>query len=106
MSNGRVLASASIASTRRAKRRGLIGQRSINTALVLEDCHWIHTIGVRCPIDVAYLASDGLVLKMQRISPLRVPRPVFGARTVIEAQAGSFERWSLNLGDFVEVRRS
>jgi uncharacterized membrane protein (UPF0127 family) len=32
--------------------------------------------------------------------------PVREARTVVEAKAGSFERWGLKVGDVVEVRRT
>jgi len=30
--------------------------------------------------------------------------PVWKARSVIEAEAGSFERWGLHVGDRVEIR--
>lgn len=104
VSDGRVLASADVANTPRARRRGLIGQRSVTTAMVLEDCRWIHTIGVKCALDVAYLNADGAVIKMQRIAPMRIPLPVKDSRLVIETQAGSFERWGLQLGAVVELR--
>jgi len=104
VSDGRVLASADVANTPRARRRGLIGQHSVTTALVLENCHWIHTIGVKCSLDVAYLDKDGSVIKMQRIAPMRVPLPVTKSRMVLEASAGSFERWGLQLGDVIELR--
>lgn len=104
VSDGRVLASADVANTRRARRQGLIGQRSVTAALVLDRCRWIHTIGVKCALDVAYLNADGVVIKMQRVAPMRIPPPVAKSRTVIEALAGSFERWGLQLGDVIELR--
>ena len=104
VSDGRVLASANIAKTPRARRHGLIGQQTITTALVLDHCRWIHTIGVKCALDVAYLDESGAVVKMQRVAPNRLARPVTAARLVIEASAGSFERWGLHLGDVIEVR--
>lgn len=106
VSDGRVLASADVANTRRARRHGLIGQQSVTTALVLDRCRWIHTIGVKRALDVAYLNADGVVIKMQRVAPMRVPLPVTKSRTVIEALAGSFERWGLQLGDVIEVRQT
>lgn len=104
VSNGRVLASANVANTPRARRRGLIGQRSVTTPLVLDNCRWIHTIGVKCFLDIAYLNAEGSVIKMQRLAPLRVPLPVTKSRLVVEASAGSFERWGLQLGDVIELR--
>lgn len=104
VSDGRVLASADVANTPQARRRGLIGQRAVTTALVLDNCRWIHTIGVKCSLDVAYLDAEGTVIKMQRLSPWRVPLPVTKARLVVEAAAGSFERWGLQLGDIIELR--
>ena len=67
--DARVLASAEVADTRRARRRGLIGRDSMEGALVIAPCRWIHTIGMKFPIDVAYLDPDGVVVKtiqMQR----------------------------------------
>ena len=106
VSDGRVLASADVANTARARRRGLIGQSSVTTALVLDNCRWIHTIGVRCALDIAYLDADSTVIKMQRLVPRRVPLPVRRSRAVIEAPAGSFERWGLHIGDVIEVRHT
>lgn len=104
VSDGRVLASADVANTRRTRRRGLIGQQSVTTALVLDNCHWIHTVGVKCVLDVAYLNADGAVIKIQHVRPMRIPLPVSKSHLVIEASAGSFERWGLQLGDVIEVR--
>lgn len=104
VSDGRVLASANVASTPRARRHGLIGQHSVTTALVLDRCRWIHTIGVKCALDVAYLDEGGVIVKMQRVAPMRIPLPVTKSRFVIEASAGSFERWGIHLGDVIEVR--
>lgn len=104
VSDARVLASAEVARDRRAKGRGLLGRTSVDGALVLEGCRWIHTIGMRIPIDVAYLDPEGVVVKIVRMAPNRIGAPVRAARTVIEAEAGAVERWGLHLGDVVEVR--
>ena len=104
VSDGRVLASADVAKTARARRRGLIGKNTVTTAMVLVNCRWIHTIGVKCALDIAYLDADSKVIKIQRLSPMRVSLPVSKSATIVEASAGSFERWGLHLGDVVEVR--
>ncbi len=104
VSDARVFASADVASNRSARRNGLLGRDGFEGALVLRPCRWIHTIGLRFPLDVAYLDGEGVVVKTVRMPRYRVGAPVWRARTVIEAQAGAFERWGLHVGDVVEVR--
>lgn len=101
---GRVLASAQCTTTRAERRRGLIGRHDVPEPLVISPCRWVHTMGVRTPLDVAYLDAAGTVLRTERLRPGRVAAPVAKARTVIEAGAGAFGRWPLQVGDVVEVR--
>ncbi len=106
VAHGRVLASAAVAESRRERRRGLIGEPDPEFSLVIPRCRWVHSVGMRCALDVAYLNDESRVMKVQRLAPMRLPLPVIGAHTVVEAKAGSFERWGLKLGDVVEVRRT
>jgi hypothetical protein len=105
VAQGRVLASATVADTRAQRRRGMLGQKHPEFALVLPNCRWVHTIGMRCALDVAYLDDESRVMKVQQLSPMRLPLPVLAAHSVVEAPAGSFERWGVRVGDIVEVRR-
>lgn len=104
VSEGHVLASAQRAEGRRARARGLLGRTGIGGALVLEPCRWVHTVGMRFAIDVAYLDADGTVLKITQMRPHRVGAPVRHAHAVVEAEAGAFARWGLKVGDQVELR--
>ncbi len=104
VSQGRVLASAEVATDRRTRRRGLLGRDSVEGALVLRPCRWVHTVGMRFPIDVAYVDDDGVVVKTIHMHRHRVGVPVFRASTVIEATEGAFARWGLRVGDVVEIR--
>ena len=106
VSDGRVLASADVAETRRSRRVGLLGKTTTDTALVITPCSWVHSLGMRFPLDVAYVDAQGTVLRAARLSPWRVGPLVRGSHFVIEAKAGSFERWGLAPGDTVEVRSS
>ena len=99
-----MLASAEVAETRRDRRRGLLGRTSLDGALVLRDCRWIHTLGMHFPLDVAYVGTDGVVLKTVRMSCHRVGMPVRGAAMTVEAEAGAFVRWGLQAGNVVELR--
>lgn len=106
VSDGRVLASADVADTPRTRRVGLLGKSSTETALVIQPCSWVHTLGMRFALDVAYVDRDGVVVKVSHLSPWRVGAPVRGSKYVIEAASGSFERWGLHVGATVEVRSS
>lgn len=104
VSAGRVLASAELLRTHRQRAQGLVGRAEPEGAVALQPCRWVHSVGMRYALDVAYLDRRGSVIKITRLQPHRVCAPVFGARTVIEAGAGSFARWGLHIGDTVEVR--
>jgi len=104
VSDARVLASAEVSSNRAARRRGLLKRDSLDGAFVIDRCRWIHTIGMRFPIDVAYLDSDDIVIKTIQMSRNRLGIPVWRARSVIEAESGAFARWGLHVGDKVELR--
>lgn len=104
VSGGRVVASAEVAATRAERRRGLLGRDGLEGALVIERCRWVHTLGMRFPIDVAYLAHDGTVVKIATMARWQVAMPVAGASRVVEAQGGAFARWGVRVGDRLELR--
>ncbi|HTH06940.1 MAG TPA: DUF192 domain-containing protein [Ilumatobacteraceae bacterium] len=104
VSDGHVLASAERAEGRRARTRGLLGRDGVEGAFVIAPCRWVHTVGMRFAIDVAYLDATGVVLKTVRMKPNRLGAPLLHARTVVEAEAGAFARWELGVGDQIEVR--
>jgi uncharacterized protein len=103
--DGLVMASAEVASERTSRNKGLLGRDGFEGALVIEGCRWIHTVGMKFPLDVAYLDADGNVLKTVRMHRNRVGAPVLRARSVIEAEAGAFARWGLHVGLVIELRR-
>ena len=104
VTEGRVLASCESATDRKARRRGLLGRDGIEGALVLRNCRWVHTLGMRFAVDVAYLDQTGIVVKTVHMRRHRVGAPVWRARSVVEAQEGAFGRWGLRVGDVVELR--
>jgi uncharacterized membrane protein (UPF0127 family) len=106
LSDGRVLCSLEVASTHAARRHGLLGRDGTGGALLIDRCRWVHTVGMRFALDVAYLDREGNVLKTVRMLPQRVGLPMVRARSVVEAEAGAFARWGLHVGDHLEVRHS
>jgi len=104
VSNGTVLASAERADSHRDRAKGLLGRDGIEGAMVLTGTRWVHTFGMHFAIDVAHLAGDGTVLHLATHPPHRIGVLVWKARSVVEAEAGAFERWGLKVGDVVELR--
>lgn len=107
--NGQVVAEAEIAADAGARTRGLLGRDGMDekgnaSVLVLEPAGWIHTLGMRFAIDVAYVDRRGLVLSFRTMKPWRMGLPRLRSRRVLEAAAGSFARWNLKAGDRVEVK--
>ena len=102
--DGEVLASLEIAESRRDRRRGLLGRDGIEGAILLRPARSVHTVGMRFPIDVAFCDADLRVLRVVRMPRHRVSRVVWRSRAVIEAEAGSFDRWQLRPGDELEVK--
>lgn len=102
--DGEVLASAQLATTARARMRGLLGRNEFEGALVLRPCRQVHTWGMRFPIDVAFCTGDGVVLHATTMRPWRLSRVVRRAKFAVEAPAGSFERWRLRPLDVLEVK--
>jgi uncharacterized membrane protein (UPF0127 family) len=104
VSEGRALASAMRATSRRHRRRGLLGVDSIDQPLVIDPCNWVHTVGMKAPIDVVYVAHDQRVIAMHTMRPWRIGPYEKKAHIVVEAAAGSIERWNLHVGEKLEVR--
>ena len=102
--DGDVLATAEVADTPRARRRGLTGRDSFEGALVIRPCRHVHTARMRFAIDVALCDANGRVLHIETLAPWRVSRLFRNTAVVVEAEAGAFERWKLAVGDTIEIR--
>ena len=105
MVGNRVVASLEIASTRRERRRGLSGRDGLEGALLLERTRSVHSLGMRFPIDVAHCDAEMRVLRVTTMRTNRVGFIVPKARSVIEAEAGSFRRWGVAPGVELEIRQ-
>jgi len=101
---GTVLAAAEVMDGFGGRARGLLGRTGYEGAMVLPGTRSVHTFGMRFPVDVAFCDRALLVLDTARVVPLRMTLPRRGCRTVIEAEAGAFERWGLRAGDKLELR--
>lgn len=101
--NGRRIA-VEVAETRAARRRGLLGRASVDGgALLITKCRSVHTLGMRFAIDVAHLDASMRIVRARTMSPRRIGVVVLRARHVLEADAGAFDRWNLQVGDQLRV---
>jgi hypothetical protein len=101
---GDVLAAAEVAETFAQRSRGLLGKSSFDGALILPRTRSVHTFGMRFAVDVAVCNKDMVVVGVTTLRPWRMSLPRRGGRSVVEAQAGAFERWGLRVGDQLELR--
>ena len=102
--DGDVLAAAEVATGPGLRAKGLLGRRSYEGALVLPRTRAVHTVGMRFPVDVAFCDRELVVVGVTTMRPGRIGVPRRRGRTVIEAEAGAFARWGLQVGDRLELR--
>jgi uncharacterized membrane protein (UPF0127 family) len=102
--DGAVLASLEVAGSRAARARGLLGRDSLDGVLLLDGVRSVLTFGMRFPIDVLFCDGEGRVLHVATLRRHRVTRPVWRAARALEAEAGSFARWGVAVGDLIELR--
>ncbi|MDQ0992799.1 DUF192 domain-containing protein [Streptomyces sp. V3I7] len=92
-----------IASSYRARTKGLLGRDSIDGAMLLSPANSIHTFRMRIPIDVAYLDRHLTVIAVRTMPPGRLGRPRLRSRHVLEAEAGAMAGWGLGVGARVSI---
>ncbi|HWO56179.1 MAG TPA: DUF192 domain-containing protein [bacterium] len=97
------------AGTSQQRRRGWLGRASVapDEAIYLTPCEGVHTIGMRFPIDVAFLGADGRVLATQHgLKPWRISKLVFRAAGVLELSPGRLRATGAEVGDLIEFEET
>ena len=92
-----------IAATPRQRMRGLLGRDGITGVLLLQPARSVHTFRMRFAVDVAYLDAHMNVLAVETLAPNRVGHRHRRTRQILEAEAGSFERWGLAPGSQLSI---
>jgi len=78
--------------------RGLLGRPplQVDQALLITSCSSIHTIGMKYPIDLAFLDKDWEIKKIVKsLVPWRMASS-FGSNMVLEMPSGTIEKLNLN----------
>lgn len=99
----RVTVPLELATSYRARTKGLLGRDTIDGAILLSPANSIHTFRMRVPVDVAYLDRDLRVLTVVTMAPDRLGLPRLRSRHVLESAAGAMAGWGLRAGVRVEV---
>jgi len=102
--DGRVVCERCVVADRAHRRmRGLLGRRGLKPGegMVLRPAWNVHTAFMRFPIDVVFLDSDQVVVRLERDVPPWRTVSCRGAREVVELASGECERRGLEVGDRV-----
>ena len=96
-----IVSSLEVARTRAERRRGLLGRDGLasGAALMITPCHAIHTVGMRFPIDVAFLDRERRVRRIVRDLPSWRIVVCFRAFDTLECAAGALSPDVLQVGD-------
>ena len=102
--DGDVLCAAEVATSLAQRSKGLLGRKGYEGALVLHHTRSVHSLGMRFALDVAFLDRNLVVVGVTHLPPWRMALPRRRGRSVLEAEAGAFDRWALRKGDCLELR--
>lgn len=92
----------------RERMRGLLGRDLLadQQALWITPCNAVHTVGMRMPIDVVFLAADGTVLAVHHVVRRNRWRAHWRARAVLELAAGRAVALALQRGQVLEFEEA
>jgi len=87
------------------RKRGLLGREALNptAGIYLTPCEWIHTFGMKFPIDVAFISPKGRILAIHHgLKPYRLSRIVLSAEGALELAAGRLRATGTQIGDQIQ----
>ena len=86
------------ARTRRERNVGLLGTDSIDGALWITRCNWVHCFRMRHTIDVVYVGRRGKVVAVTTMPPNRMGMPRLLAKAAVEMRQGEAARLGICKG--------
>ncbi len=87
--------------------RGLLGRESIGEeeGIYIIPCQWVHTFGMKFPIDVAFLSKERRILAINHdLRPNRLSKLIFRAEGVLELKEGQLAKTATDKGDILQFR--
>jgi uncharacterized membrane protein (UPF0127 family) len=96
-----------VAKTYLARLRGLLGREAFSqgSGLLIQPCNWVHTLGMKFPIDVIFLDQENKVVATESLKPNRFGKPQRSC-SALELPWGTIResctkvRDKLEIGDF------
>jgi hypothetical protein len=110
LTKGNLVASQlSLATTPETRRQGLLGRSSLaaDEGMLIDSCGWVHTVGMKFPIDIVFLDRRAQVVRILRsVAPGQTPGPCLTARSTLELAAGAAALKRIEVGDRLLIARS
>lgn len=100
-----VLEKLEIADSFKARLKGLLGRDDLEReeGLIIKPCNSVHTIGMKIPIDVAFVDSENEIIHIiDSMFPGKLSPIIKKSKYVIEVNAGVFKAKGLEIGDKIE----
>ena len=87
---------------------GLLGHDKLaaDEGLLLDPCNQVHSLFMRCAIDVVFLDRANRVVKTRALPPWRMTSIIWKSRKVLELPFGAIERSGLQVGDELEFEHA
>ncbi|MEE9208138.1 MAG: DUF192 domain-containing protein [Gemmatimonadota bacterium] len=96
----------SLANTRWTRLRGLLGrpEPKPGEGLLIQPCSGVHMMGMKYPLDVAFLGPDGsVVATYHALKPGKKSKWHRAAKQALEVRAGTLEQTGTQPGDRLSV---
>ncbi len=87
------------------KAKGLLGVKHLNanSGMLFKNCNSIHMLGMRIPLDIIFLNSDGIIIKcVQDLKPWQAA-VCLKAKMTLELPAGSIKKLNLKPTTKLEI---
>ena len=94
-----------VAGNRKECNTGLLGTDSLDGALWLRACNWVHTFGMRYALDLVYVGRHGRVVAVTTTPPRRLCLPRLTAHATVELPAGMAAKLNIRRGTVVGTER-
>lgn len=95
-----------LASSLLKRMKGLLGKQELEQgeSLWIKPCNSIHTIGMKFPIDAAFLDKENNIVAIKNnLGRNRLTGVYFSARSVLEFPAGTLLATNTQVGDRIEI---